>query len=587
MNKLALFIFGFLYSAMASTQPTQDPLAASRIGDRPWDSVATRSQVIAPNGMVATSNPLATQIALDILKKGGSAVDAAIAANAALGLMEPQMCGLGGDLFAIVWDPASKKLHGLNASGRSSLSVSFQRMQELRRQRRTANQANNALMVTVPGAVDGWYELHKKFGRISLTELLQPTIDYARNGFPIVLEVARNTQQIADYLEYPRQQLLGSENFKQLYLINDKSPIEGQRQKNEDLASTLNLIAKGGRDEFYRGVIAKKIVRYLNQVGGVLTEEDFARHSSTWIEPVSINYRGYDIHELPPNGQGIAALQQLNILEGFDLKAMGHNSADYLHVHVEAKKLAYEDRARFYADPDFYQAPLEHLLSKDYAAERRALISMDKTLTKIEYPDAAEIEHGDTIYLSVADSNGMMVSFIQSIFNTYGSLLVPDDLGFALQDRGRGFSMQAGHPNVYAPGKRPFHTIIPAFITKDGNPVMSFGVMGGAMQPQGHAQIVSNFIDFGMNVQQAGDAARYRHDGSTEPSANRIMTDGGTLNVESGVLPAVVEKLQQKGHRVRVRSGGYGGYQAVVWDEELQVYKGGTEMRKDGQAAGY
>jgi len=548
---------------------------------------ATRSQVIATHGMAATSIPLATQVALDILKAGGSAADAAIAANAALGLMEPTGNGIGGDIFAIVWDPKTEKLYGLNGSGRSPKAMQYDDLAaELKKRGREDIPPYGSLPVSVPGTVDGWFELHKKFGKLKMSENLAPAISYAREGFPL-------TQLIAHYMKVAGNRFLApdagveeTKNFLSTYYPNGNAPVEGQVFKNPDLADTLEKIAKGGRDVFYEGHIADVMDAYMKRIGGYLRKEDFVSHTSTWVEPQSVNYRGYDVFELPPNGQGIAALQQLNILEGYDLKAMGHNSADYLHVHTEAKKLAFEDRARFYADPDFYKAPIEHLLSKEYASERRRMIRMDKVLKKVKYPDPDVLKDGDTIYMTVADKDGMMVSLIQSNYRGMGSGLVPDGLGFMLQDRGQLFAMKKGHPNVYAPGKRPFHTIIPAFVMKDGKPLMSFGLMGGGMQPQGHAQIITNIIDFGMNVQEAGDVARYRHDGSSQPTG-AVMTDGGVLNLESGVLPDVVKDLIARGHKARYHQGGYGGYQMIYWDEKQGVYKGASEMRKDGQAAGY
>ncbi|PCI32338.1 MAG: gamma-glutamyltransferase [Alphaproteobacteria bacterium] len=565
-----------------------DNWPTSHRGDRNVGAgFASRSQVIAKNGMAATSIPLATQVALDILKKGGSAVDAAIAANAAIGLMEPTGNGIGGDIFAIVWDPETKRLYGLNGSGRSPMGMSYDDLAaELDKRDRTTIPPYGALPVSVPGTVDGWFELHGKFGKLSMKQNLAPAISYAREGVPL-------TQLIAHYMKIAGERFLDpdsgveeTENFLKTYFPDGQAPIEGQLFKNPDLAHTLSLIAEGGRDAFYKGAIADTIDAYMKRIGGYLRKEDLAAHHSDWVEPQSVNYRGYDVFELPPNGQGIAALQQLNILEGFDLKAMGHNSADYLHVHAESKKLAFEDRARFYADPAYYTAPIERLLSKDYAAERRALIDMNKVIQKVAYPDPDVLRNGDTIYLTVADKDGMMVSLIQSNYRGMGSGLVPDGLGFMLQDRGELFTLKKGHPNVYAPGKRPFHTIIPAFVMKDGKPLMSFGLMGGGMQPQGHAQIITNMIDFGMNVQEAGDVARYRHDGSSQPTGE-IMTDGGVLNVESGIKMGVVEELRRRGHSVKVGKGGYGGYQMILWDESQGVYKAASEMRKDGQAAGY
>jgi len=560
----------------------------SHVGDRNVGApFATRSQVIAKNGMAATSIPLATQVALDILKKGGSAVDAAIAANAAIGLMEPTGNGIGGDIYAIVWDPETQKLYGLNGSGRSPLAMSYEDLAaELKKRGRTDIPPYGSLPLSVPGTVDGWFALHGRFGRLSMAENLAPAISYAREGVPLTQLIAYYMRASGARFLDPRSGVEETANFMKTYFPGGIAPVEGQIFKNPDLANSLSLIAEGGRDAFYDGPIADIIDSYMKRIGGKLSKADLMAHHSDWVEPQSVNYRGYDVFELPPNGQGIAALQQLNILEGFDLKSMGHNSADYLHVHVEAKKLAFEDRARFYADMDFYDAPIERLLSKKYAAERRALIKMKTTLQQVKYPEPDVLNDGDTIYLTVADKDGMMVSLIQSNYRGMGSGLVPDGLGFMLQDRGQLFTLEKGHPNVYAPGKRPFHTIIPAFVMKDGKPLMSFGLMGGGMQPQGHAQIITNIIDFGMNVQEAGDVARYRHDGSSTPTGD-VMRDGGILNLESGIEKSVAADLQKRGHRIRVGKGGYGGYQMILRDERQGVYKAASEMRKDGQAAGY
>ena len=572
----------FLLPVMASSQL----LGAGY--DRPYgDPKLSRSVVMAPNGMVATSHTLAAEAGVDVLKRGGNAIDAAIAANAVLGVVEPMSCGIGGDLFAIVWDPKTGRLHGLNASGRAPLG---QTLDELKAKLTDKNDIPDwgSLSITVPGAVDGWFTLHEKFGRLSMSENLAPTVKYAREGFPV-------TQVIAYYMSlheqgFPRLLEEGIveelDNYKATYLIDGKAPVEGQMFANPDLANTLERIGAEGRDVFYKGEFADVMDAYFKRVGGPLRKVDFESHTSNWIDPVSVNYRGYDVWELPPNGQGIAALQMLNILEGYDLAAMGHNSADYLHVMTEAKKLAFEDRARFYADPDFYDVPLDGLLSKDYAAERRKLISMDSVLTDVDHGDAQLLE-GDTIYMTVADKDGMMVSLIQSNYRGMGSGLVPDGLGFMFQDRGAQFSLTEGHPNVYAPGKRPFHTIIPAFMTKDGEPVLSFGLMGGAMQPQGHAQIVVNLLDFGMTVQDAGDAARFHHTGSTDATWQGRMQDGGTLELESGVTREVYDELARRGHKLNITSGPFGGYQAIWRDPETGVYWGATEMRKDGIAIGY
>jgi len=555
-------------------------MEGSYAGPRPSGSlVPTRSEVIATHGMAATSHPLVSQVALDILKRGGTAVDAAIAANATLGLMEPTGNGVGGDLFAIVWDAKTQKLYGLNASGRSPRSLTLAKLrEELRKLNATKIPPRGPLPVSVPGAVDGWFELHGKFGKLPMKELLEPAIRYAREGFPVTEVIAEGWAANARLLkQYP--------NYAETFMPNGRAPRKGEVFRNPLLANTLAAIAAGGRDAFYKGEIAQRIEQYFRANGGYLTAADLAAHRSEWVEPVSTNYRGYDVWELPPNTQGVAALEMLNILEPYDLKSMGFGSAEYLHLFIEAKKLAFEDRARFYADPQFAKIPLRALLSKDYAAKRRALISTEKAA--LEYPvDNQAIDQSDTIYMSVADEAGNMVSLIQSNYRGMGSGMTPDGCGFILQDRGELFSLKDGHPNVYAPGKRPFHTIIPAFVTKGGRPWLSFGVMGGAMQPQGHVQILVNLIDFGMNLQEAGDAPRVRHDGSSEPT-DEVMRDGGEVILETGASPATVKALQARGHRVKVENDGdFGGYQAILRDEH-GVYFGASESRKDGAAQGY
>jgi len=560
-------------------------MEGSYAGPRPSGSlVPTRSEVIATHGMAATSHPLVSQVALDILKRGGSAVDAAIAANAAMGLMEPTGNGVGGDLFAIVWEAKSRKLYGLNASGRSPRSLTLAKLrEELRKLGTTKIPPRGPLPVSVPGAVDGWFELHARFGKLSMKELLQPAIRYAREGFPVTEVIAEGWAANARLLQqYP--------NYAGTFMPNGHAPRKGEVFRNPQLANTLGAIAEGGRDAFYQGEIAQRIEKYMRANGGYLTAADLAAHRSEWVEPVSTSYRGYDVWELPPNTQGVAALQMLNILEAYDLESMGFGSPEYLHLFVEAKKLAFEDRARFYADPEFAKIPLKALLSKDYAAKRRALIRLDKAA--LEYPvdpslmNTAAIDQGDTIYMSVADEAGNMVSLIQSNYRGMGSGMTPDGCGFILQDRGELFSLEDGHPNVYAPGKRPFHTIIPAFVTHAGKPWLSFGVMGGAMQPQGHVQILVNLIDFGMNLQEAGDVPRVRHDGSSEPT-DEVMRDGGVVILEMGASPATVKALQARGHKVKVENDGdFGGYQAILRDEQ-GVYFGASESRKDGAAQGY
>jgi gamma-glutamyltranspeptidase/glutathione hydrolase len=533
---------------------------------------ATRSEVIAAHGMAATSQPLATQVCLDILKQGGNAIDAAIAGNAMLGLVEPTGNGIGGDLFAIIWDAETEQLYGLNASGRSPKSLT---LAYFKKHGYTSIPGYGPLPVSVPGCVDGWFEMHQRFGSLDMTEILEPAIKYAREGFPVSELIAYYMAGSTWLKQYP--------GFKETYMPGGKTPDKGEIFKNPYLANTLEKIAENGRDVFYKGDIARTIARYMKDQGGFLSYEDLAEHHSEWVEPVSTNYRGYDLWELPPNGQGIAALQILNILEGYDITAMGFGSKEYIHAFVEAKKLAYEDRAKYYADPAFNDIPVEHLVSKEYAAERRALINPDKAART--YP-AGELEQGNTIYMTVADRYGNMVSLIQSNYRGMGSGMTPYGLGFILQDRGELFSLEEGHFNCFAPGKRPFHTIIPAFITRDGRPYMSFGVMGGSMQPQGHVQIMVNMIDFGMNLQEAGDAPRIRHGGSSQPTGSEIL-DGGTVYLEAGIDYGVIRELVKMGHRVQFDVGGYGGYQAVLLDEEKGVYYGASESRKDGQAAGY
>ncbi|WP_040401465.1 gamma-glutamyltransferase family protein, partial [Cecembia lonarensis] len=407
---------------------------------------------------------------------------------------------------------------------------------------------------------------------------LQPSIDYANNGFPVTEVIAWQMNGV-----YPKMQDIPG--FRKTYMPNgENTPRKGEVFKNPDLARTYSMIAKEGRSSFYEGQIARTIDQFMKENGGYLRYEDLKKHTSEWVEPVSTNYRGYDVWELPPNGQGIAVLQMLNILEGYDIKSMGYGSAEYLHVLTEAKKLAFEDRAKFYADPAFNQIPVEKLISKEYAAERRKLIDPNKAA--MAYP-AGEIEKGNTTYLTVADKEGNMVSFIQSIYDEFGSGMVPDGLGFVLQNRGQQFNVQdPDHWNSLAKGKRPFHTIIPAFITKNGEPYISFGLMGGSVQPQGHTQIVVNLVDFGMNLQEAGDAPRMRHNGSSEPTGSK-MTNGGSLNLESGFTYEVIRKLEEMGHRVEYSVGPYGGYQAILYDKVNKVYIGASESRKDGQAAGY
>ncbi len=535
------------------------------------EKFASRSEVIGQNGMVATSHPLATQIGLDILKQGGTAIDAAIAANIALGLMEPTGNGIGGDLFAIVWDANEKKLHGLNASGPAPKNISIDYF--------VKNGLNKIpsygpLPVTVPGAVDGWVKLHEKFGKMDFQSLFEPTIEYAENGFPV-------TETIAYYLDRSKKRFENYPNFRDVWLKNGKMPAKGEIFKNPQLAKTLKIIADQGRAGFYEGHVATTMADFIQSQGGFLSYEDLSSFHSEWTPPVSSNYRGYDVWELPPNGQGIAALQILNILENYNVKKMGLFSAEYIHLFTEAKKLVFADRAKYYADPDFSKIPVQELISKSYAKDRAKLINLSEA-AQTDQPGV--LESGDTIYLTAADQYGNMISLIQSNYRGMGSGMMPPGLGFMLQDRGELFSLDKNHKNALEGGKRPFHTIIPAFVTKDGKPFMSFGVMGGATQPQAHAQIIINMIDFGLNLQEAGDAPRIVHSGSSQPT-DEVMTDGGTLSIESGFGKEIEKQLTKKGHNIKYEKGIFGGYQAIMLEDG--VYYGASETRKDGQAAGY
>ena len=532
---------------------------------------ASRSEVLASNGMAATSHPLATQTAISVLKNGGNAIDAAIAANAVLGLVEPTGCGIGGDLFAIVWSADDKKLYGLNSSGPAPINISIE---EITSKGLDAIPPYGPLPVTVPGAVAGWVELHKRFGIMDFNLLFQNAIEYAEKGFPV-------TEVVAYYLKLSSENFIDYPNFKKTWMPNGKIPSKGEIFKNPYLARTYQKIAQSYGEDFYKGNLAKEIVSFINNQGGYFSLEDLSEFKPEWIDPVSTNYRGYDVWELPPNGQGIAALQMLNILENYNIKDLGFGSAEYIHLFTEAKKIAYEDRALYYADPNFSDIPLKTLISKEYAKERLKLIDLTKSSKSY---NAGLLEEGDTIYLTVADKYGNMVSLIQSNYRGMGSGMVPNDLGFMLQDRGEMFSLDPNHMNSLIGGKRPFHTIIPAFITKNNKPLVSFGLMGGAMQPQGHAQIVINLIDFKMNLQEAGDAPRIRHAGSSQPTGEK-MTDGGYLSLEKGISAEEILKLEKLGHKFQYDLGGFGGYQAIMLKDN--VYIGASESRKDGHASGY
>lgn len=562
--------------------PTPQPGRGDRLVG---ENFSGRSEIIAQNGMAATSQPLATQIAIDVLQAGGTAMDAAIAANAALGLMEPTGNGIGGDIFALVWDPKTARLYAYNGSGRAPAGQTLDQLKDrLAKMGRDRIPSFGSLPVTVPGTVDGWFAMHERFGRLPMAQVLEPAIRYSRDGFPLSPYIAKGWARNIDRLK-GQADVEETENMLRTYTRDGVPPVAGQVWTNPDLAATLEKLAKGGRDAFYKGDIARTIDSYMKRIGGPLRYEDLAAHQGEWVEPVSTNYRGYDVWQIPPNGQGIATLQMLNILEAYDLKAMGHNSADAIHVMAEAKKLAFADRARWYADQQFVKVPVARLISKEYAAERRRLIDMKKA--SVNPPPGDMPESRDTIYLTTADKDGMMVSLIQSNYRGMGTGLVPDGLGFMLQDRGEQFALEAGHPNVYAPGKRPFHTIIPGFVTKDGKPWFSYGVMGGPMQPQGHVQVLVNLIDFGMNVQEAGDAARWQHEGSPEPTGTGETSPGGELWLEHGVAPEVLEALKARGHNASYKQTHYGSYQGILRDHTHGVYRAGTEMRVDGHAAGY
>jgi gamma-glutamyltranspeptidase/glutathione hydrolase len=537
-----------------------------------------RSVVMATHGIVATSHPLAAQVGLDVLKRGGNAVDAAIAVNAALGLVEPMSCGIGGDLHAFVWDAKSGKLHALNASGRSPYRATRQFFAE---QGLKEIPTFGPLSWSVPGCVDGWEELRRRFGTMKLADLLEPTIRYAEEGTPV-------PEMIAGYWAKAEQdgRLAITAEARKTFLPGGRAPKAGEVFKNPNLARTYRALAEGGRDAFYKGAIAKEIVAFSDKHGGLFTARDFEEHTSTWVEPIGTSYRGHDVWQLPPPTQGIAVLQMLNLLEGYDLKKMGPGSADWWHLFLEAKKLAYADRARYYTDPAFAKLPVAELVSKGYAQERRKLIDLAHTWTDAE-PGDPKLGHGDTVYLCVVDKDRNCVSLIQSNYHGFGSGLVPGELGFALQNRGTLFALDEGHPNRLEPHKRPFHTIIPGMVTKGGRPWFVFGVMGGDMQPQGQVQVLVNLIDFGMDVQQAGEAPRLEHKGSASPTGRAAAKDGGVVVPEEGIPAASLDELRRRGHRVAGPQLNGGGYQGILIDAKTGVLFGGSEARKDGCAVGY
>jgi gamma-glutamyltranspeptidase/glutathione hydrolase len=544
-------------------------------------SFATRSMVIAQHGMACTSQPLATNAALDVLKMGGTAIDAAIAANAVLGVTEPEMNGIGGDLFAIVYDAKTKKLYGLNASGRSPFSLT---PDEFKKRSLKDIPFRGPLSVSVPGCVDGWFALHQKFGKLPMSRILAAAIHYARDGFPVGNETSSFLRQLNGAFNGDSS-LMKNLNLKQVYLPEGKGLNEGDIFENRQLANTLEKIAKGGRDVFYKGEIAKIIDAFMKKNGGFLSYRDLAEHTSQWVEPEFTTYRGYKVWELPPNGQGITVLEMLNILEQFDFNKITYGSPEHIHLFTEATKLAYEDRAKYYADPDFAKIPVKQLISKSYGIERSKLINLKEASSGFTSGNPL-LNGGETVYLTVADEAGNMVSLIQSNFSSFGSMLVPDGLGFVLQNRGCFFNLKEGENNSYAPHKRPFHTIIPAFVTKDDQPFMSFGVMGGSFQPMGHVQVLMNIIDFGMNVQEAGDAPRISPEGYDEPTGGKSEE---VIYLENGFSPQAIQTLKSMGHlNIRLGSPGwFGGYQCIRLDPKSKVYFGASDPRKDGMAAGY
>ena len=578
MRNMTRFVFSLLLLGNLMVKPvleTADVVAAGF--DRPsGDPRQSRSVVLARNGIVAASHPRAADVGLDILKSGGNAVDAAIAVNAMLGVVEPMSCGIGGDLFCLYWDSKTQKLHGLNASGRSPYGISRQLFKE-RGIRFIPDEG--LLSWSVPGCVSGWAALNERFGTTPLAKLLEPAIRTARDGFPV-------SEIIAGSWRASQTRLRRWEHSADTYLIDGKrAPRFGEMFRNPRLAKSYQLIADQGATAFYGGAIARAIVKFSQENGGFFTMKDFRDHRADWVAPVSTSYRGHDVWELPPNGQGIAALQMLNVLEQHDLSAMGFGSSQYVHLLVEAKKLAFADRARFYADPEFNALPVQELISKEYADRQNKRIDLSRAATGVTAGDP-QLERGDTVYLTVVDKDRNCCSLIQSIYYGFGSQVTPGKVGFAMQNRGALFSLAERHLNRLEPHKRPFHTIIPAMVTKGGQPWFCFGVMGGDMQPQGHVQVLVNLIDFGMNVQLAGDTSRVRHVGSATPTGRRSQ-GAGTIQVESGITPAVVSALEEKGHRVEPVKGVFGGYQGILIDWENGILHGATESRKDGVAVGY
>jgi gamma-glutamyltranspeptidase/glutathione hydrolase len=534
-----------------------------------------RSVVMAPHGMVAACHPIAAQVGLDVLRRGGNAVDAAIAVNAALGLMEPMSCGIGGDLHALVWDAKTAKLYGLNASGRAPYRATLAYFAD-----RGLKEIPlfGPLSWSVPGCVDGWDALLRRFGSRPLGELLEPLIRYGEDGVPV-------PEKIAGYFKGAEKRLRETPEATRTYLPAGRAPRAGEVFRNPYLAQTYRVLATEGRDAFYKGKLAQEMVAYSERVGGLFSMKDFAEHTSTWVDPVGTPYRGHEVWQLPPPTQGIAVLQMLNLLEAYDLQKMGPTSPDYWHLFLEAKKLTYADRARHYADPAFARVPLAELVSKRYAEERRKLIDLERARPAVA--GDPKLGQSDTTYLCVVDKDRNCVSLIQSNYHGFGSGLVPGDLGFAMQNRGTLFALDPSHPNCLEPHKRPFHTIIPGMVTKGGKPWFVFGVMGGDMQPQGQVQVLVNLIDFGMDVQQAGEAPRVEHIGSATPTGKPDKPEGGVAIPEDGIPRAVLDELRRRGHRIAAPKVNGGGYQGILIDAATNMLHGASEARKDGAAVGY
>jgi gamma-glutamyltranspeptidase / glutathione hydrolase len=578
----AIFTSSVVVLAVFATSAQQQTTPMPRPGDRPAANIhSTRSVVMARQGMIATSQPLASAAGLRVMQEGGNAIDAAVAAAAVLAVVEPSMTGIGGDLFAIIYDAKTKTLKALNASGRSAYTAT---PAEYAKRNLERMPGAGVLTVTVPGVVEGWSELLSRHGTLPMSRIVAPAIEYAKNGYPVSEIISRQWKS-------GEKKLAADPITAATFLPGGRPPAAGEIFANPKLAATLELIGKGGRDAFYKGAIARAIAADMRKRGGLLAESDFAEHKADWVDPISTKYRGYDVYEMPPNTQGFAVLEMLNILEGFDVKSMGYQSPEYIHALVEAKRIAFADRAAYLADPSFVPPSiLKTLISKEYAATRRREIHRERAAesyrpgmipgavpsARVSEPDQnfTGLDRGDTIYMTAADGQGNFISLIQSLFSEFGSGIVAGDTGILLHNRGSGFNLLAGSPNQVGPHKRPLHTLIPAFVMKDGRPWVSFGVMGGDHQAQGHTQVLINLIDFGMNIQEAGEAARVTH------GSNGVY-------VESALPEPVRAALIQRGHKVSQVVGAYGGYQGIMVDPRTNVLMGGSDVRKDGLAIGW